>query len=178
MQVGVDIGSYTFNASAGTITFVGVGLTTIEQIKPIINGSANIDIFNPLTVGKFGTLSGQVLTLDFDTSSQNNSDKLYICVNLVDVELATEATQLLVKDVLDTIKIDTDLISKESTQLLIKAILETIGATLDVDLSTRASEVTLTDILLQQKRIENVLISIFEGQELTNKILKKIYNPE
>ena len=92
MQVGVDIGSYTFDASAQTITFVGVGLTSIEQIKPIINGNANVDIFNPLTAGKFGTLTGQVLALDFDTTSQADTDKLYICVNLVDVALATEAT--------------------------------------------------------------------------------------
>jgi hypothetical protein len=102
-QVGVDIGSYTFDASAKTITFVGVGLTTIEQIKPIINGTRNTDIFNPLTVGKFGTLAGQVLTLDFDTTLQADTDKLYICVNLVDAELASEATQLLIKAVLDGI---------------------------------------------------------------------------
>ena len=167
MQIGVDIGTYTFNAIAQTITFSGVTITKIEQIKPIINGNANIDIFNPLTAGKFGTLSANVLTLDFNTSAQNNSDKLYICVNFADVELSTEATQLLVKGVLDTIKIDTNLISKEATQLLIKGVLDTIKTDTNLlvgkdfatqtTLLTRATEATL---LLIKAKTDNLDVSL------------------
>ena len=94
MQVGVDIGSYSFNAGSKKITFTGVGLTSIEQIKPIINGTKGVVIFNPAQVGYFGSFNVglQELTLEFDTTLQSNTDKLYICVNLPDIELATEAT--------------------------------------------------------------------------------------
>jgi len=80
-QIGVDLGSYVFNAATGTITFVGVSITSIEQIKPIVNGTRQTVIFNPAESGKFGVLSNNVLTLDFNTTSYSNSDKLYICVN-------------------------------------------------------------------------------------------------
>lgn len=189
MQVGVDIGSYTFNAVAKTITFVGVGLTSIEQIKPIINGNANIDIFNPLTTGKFGSLTGQVLTLDFNTGSQNNSDKLYICVNLVDEQLSLEATQLLVKSVLETIKTDTNLLSKEDTQLLIKAVLDTIKT--DAGLLVGKDFATETTIQSIESEIQNLnsgapsklnqynqielLNLMYEELQQINKTLKKIY---
>lgn len=81
-QIGVDIGSYSFNALSGQITFSGVTVTDIEQIKPIVNGERGVVIFNPAEDGKFGTLAGNVLTLEFDTTSQDNTDPLYICVNL------------------------------------------------------------------------------------------------
>jgi hypothetical protein len=41
-----------------------------------------------------------------------------------------------------------------------------------------ATEVTLADLLLFQKRTENLLVLLLEEQQKTNKILKKIYNPE
>ena len=41
-----------------------------------------------------------------------------------------------------------------------------------------ATEVTQSDILLQNKRIELLLVSLLEQQLETNKLLKKIYNPE
>lgn len=104
MQIGVDIGSYVFDASARTITFSGVTVTDIEQIKPIVNGDAGSVIFNPAEVGKFGTLLANVLTLQFDTTLQNDTDKLYICVNFVDVELATEANQTTGNNLLTDIK--------------------------------------------------------------------------
>lgn len=87
-QIGVNVGSYAFvpgGAGIGTITFSGVTISDIEQIKPIVNGNAdtvNSVIFNPAETGKFGVLVGNVLTLDFDTSSMASTDKLYICANI------------------------------------------------------------------------------------------------
>ena len=80
-QIGVDLGNYTFDASAKTITFTGVTVQSIEQIKPIVNGERAVVIFNPAESGKFGSLSNNVLTLDFDTTSYADTDSLYICVN-------------------------------------------------------------------------------------------------
>lgn len=39
-------------------------------------------------------------------------------------------------------------------------------------------EVTSADVLLYNKRIENLLVSLLEEQMKTNKLLYKIYNPE
>ena len=80
-QVGVDVGSYLFDASAQTITFIGVTVTDIEQIKPIVNGKQGVVIFNPAETGLFGDLVANVLTLDYDTTSHNDTDELYICIN-------------------------------------------------------------------------------------------------
>ena len=86
-QIGVDIGTYEFNASAGTITFIGVDIADIFQIKPIINGNRGLVIFNPLSDGKsfenplWGELVGNVLILDHDTSGYSDNDSLYICVS-------------------------------------------------------------------------------------------------
>lgn len=93
-QIGVDIGGYTFDKVAKTITFTGVTIDDIEQIKPIIDGdasgSADTVIFNPAKedAAKFGTLAANVLTLNFNTNTASyaNTDKLYICANLPDVD--------------------------------------------------------------------------------------------
>jgi len=109
-QIGVDIGSYTFNASLKTITFAGVIIDTIEQIKPIVNGKTSIVIFNPAETGKFGTLTANVLTLDYDTNvdSSTDLDPLYICVNLLDAELGTEETLAGIKAQTDLLKFTGD----------------------------------------------------------------------
>lgn len=80
-QIGIDIGTYTFDASAQTITINGVTINDIEQIKPIVNGTRGEVIFNPAESGKFGSLVGNTLTLEYDTTLQADTDALYICVN-------------------------------------------------------------------------------------------------
>ena len=49
---------------------------------------------------------------------------------------------------------------------------------LNVSSDGLASEVTLSDILLFQKRTENIISELLKEQKLTNKFLRKIYNPE
>lgn len=91
MQVGVNIGDYTFapgGAGLGTITINqknGSGtlpITSAHQIKPIVNGTQGVVIFNPADASLGGTLAGNVLTLEYDTSAHGANDDLYICVNL------------------------------------------------------------------------------------------------
>lgn len=81
-QIGIDIGDYVFDASEQTITFVNVDIVDISAIAPIWNYTRNITIFNPAEAGKGGTLSGNVLTLVFDTTSQADTDYLKICVKI------------------------------------------------------------------------------------------------
>jgi len=41
-----------------------------------------------------------------------------------------------------------------------------------------ATEVTVVDLLMYQKRVESILLSLLKEQEKTNRMLRKIYNPE
>ena len=76
--------------------------------------------------------------------------------------LATEVT-------LAGIKAQTDLLTFTGDDLNVAASVNADGL---------ATEITLADVLLQNKRMENLLVSLLEEQQMTNKYLKKIYNPE
>ena len=73
-------------------------------------------------------------------------------------DLAKETT-------LDGIKTQTDQLQFTGGKLDVNASVSTEGL---------ATEITLADILLQNKRIENLLVLLLEQQEQTNKLLKKI----
>lgn len=86
-------------------------------------------------------------------TSLNDIENELIALNNTAGTLSLEATQLLVKGVLDAIKLDTANLdvalstrATEATQLLNNAALLNIFAQLDVDLSTRASEATLASL--------------------------------
>jgi len=81
--IGHDIGNYVFNAAAGTITFSGLPPFALEQILLITDVNLNIIIYNfanPATNG--GTLVGNVLTLDYNTSALSSTDPLQIYMDL------------------------------------------------------------------------------------------------
>lgn len=161
-QIGVDIGSYVFDASAKTITFSGVTINTIEQIKPIVNGTKGIVIFNPAVIGSFGTLSTNVLTLEYDTTLQDDTDSLYVCVNIPDAELATEATLS---------EVNIELQSLNTTETDSKNLLTLLN---NKDFATETTLQYLS-IVLQTR---DLISEMIEAQNETNRILKKIYNHE
>jgi len=67
---------YTFDASAKTITFDD---SIIESnLEAIINSTDGIVIYNSFSPSTTGTLTGQVLTLIYDTSSMSDTDELQI----------------------------------------------------------------------------------------------------
>ena len=71
---GVD---FTFDASAQTITFAG--FTPVQaQILVISNVTDNIIIYSSSVPATKGVLSGQVLTLTYDTTAMADNDKLQI----------------------------------------------------------------------------------------------------
>jgi hypothetical protein len=81
-QIGVDKGNYTFDASLKQITFTGVTVDTIDQIKLVNNVTDGVIIFNPIDPAKLGVLSGNILTLTHDTTAMSDTDDLFVCVNL------------------------------------------------------------------------------------------------
>jgi hypothetical protein len=72
------IPNYIFNTSTKQITFVEYNTIKLESIQIITNVTSNILIydFGDNTLG--GTVSGNVLTLTYNTSSMSNTDSLSI----------------------------------------------------------------------------------------------------
>lgn len=67
---------YVFDASERTITFTDS--VTEANIEVIINATDEVTIYNSLSSVTTGTLSGQVFTLTYDTSSMSDGDTLQI----------------------------------------------------------------------------------------------------
>jgi len=80
----VPSGSYTFNASAKTITFnVDYNTIALSDVMLVTNVTSNVIIYDPTDATKKGTLSGttpRVLTLVYDTTSMSNTDVLQIII--------------------------------------------------------------------------------------------------
>jgi len=83
--LGTDLtGSYTFDPSAKTITFSGLGQSIdLQNILLITNTTANMIIYNfaDSTSGAV-SFTNNVLTLDYDTTSMSSTDKLQIYVDV------------------------------------------------------------------------------------------------
>ena len=67
---------YIFNAAGKTITFANPVVE--ENIGIIANKDRGVLIYNSFDPAAIGVLSGQVLTLSYDTSTHSNSDTLQI----------------------------------------------------------------------------------------------------
>ena len=89
--IGVDIGSYVFNANAKTITISGITIDSLEQILLITNVTDNIIIYNFAESTLGGTLNTNVITLTYNTATMSDSDRLQIFIDY-DNLLATETT--------------------------------------------------------------------------------------
>ena len=96
----IKIDNYIFDKTARTITFTDYDTISLSRIVLITNIENNIMIYNFGGTGKGGTVSGNVLTLDYDTSSMGNSDTLQIIYDDKDASLISQllqSTQLLFK---------------------------------------------------------------------------------
>jgi hypothetical protein len=70
------ITNYTFNSSAKTIVFNDYTSLDIRKLLLITNTKTNTIIYNFASTG--GTVSGNTLTLSYDTTSMSSSDPLQI----------------------------------------------------------------------------------------------------
>jgi hypothetical protein len=85
----IKVENYVFDKVAKTVTFTGYTTIALNQILIISNATANITIYDFDTIGKGGTVATNVLTLVYDTSAMNNTDKLFIYLDDTN-KLATE----------------------------------------------------------------------------------------
>jgi len=82
--LGIDtFGSYTFNKANKTITLIGLKTSlTVQNLILINNATSNIVIFSVTDITKKATITNNVITLDYDTTSMANTDILEIWVTI------------------------------------------------------------------------------------------------
>jgi len=86
--------NYSFNASAKTVTFNTTDVITLEQLLVITNVTTNKIIYNFADPNAGGSITNNILTLDFDTTSMSSSDKLQIFIDNVLTPSSDETLQL------------------------------------------------------------------------------------
>jgi len=87
--------NYSFDAPAQTVTFNTTDVITLEQLLVITNVTTNKIIYNFADPNAGGSITNNVLTLDFDTTSMSSGDKLQIFVDNILTPASDETLQLL-----------------------------------------------------------------------------------
>src|SRR5687768_13264939 len=70
------ISNYTFDASAQTVTLTDFDTIELKRVLLITNVTDNVIIYNFAVTG--GTVAGNALTLDYDTTGMDDTDELAI----------------------------------------------------------------------------------------------------
>lgn len=75
------ITNYTFNAAAKQITLLDYTSINLESVLLVTNVTDNIIIYNFADPNKGGTVSGNTITLTYNTNSMSNTDDLQIFID-------------------------------------------------------------------------------------------------
>ena len=86
--------NYTFSAAAKTVTFNDYTDLRLEQVLLITNVTDNVIIYNFGSATAGGSLTGNVLTLDYNTTTMDDADNLQIFMD-VDDEIALSEKSIL-----------------------------------------------------------------------------------
>lgn len=79
--VGTEIGGYSFSAASQQVTLTGLNTLTLEQVLLITNVTTNQVIYQFNNPALGGSISSNVITLDFNTTAMNNADRLQIIID-------------------------------------------------------------------------------------------------
>jgi hypothetical protein len=80
--IGSDIGDYGFIPLEKKIVLTGLPIISLEQVILITNVTTGNVIYNFSSVTLGGDILDNILTLDYDTTTMNTSDRLQIIVNI------------------------------------------------------------------------------------------------
>ena len=86
----IKIDNYKFDKTARTVTFCEYESIRLDKIAIITNVTDNIMIYNFVSPTLSGSVSGNVLTLSYDTSTMDDSDKLQIIYDDKDSTLLSQ----------------------------------------------------------------------------------------
>ncbi|HLO11218.1 MAG TPA: hypothetical protein VK190_03055 [Pseudoneobacillus sp.] len=76
--------TYSFNSATKQITLTGIKSINLENLLLITNVTDNIIIYNFADPDLGATVSGNVITLDYNTATMSNTDRLQIFVETDD----------------------------------------------------------------------------------------------
>jgi len=93
--VKVRVDKYLFDASAKTVMFSDYGTIDLDRILLITNVTDGLIIYNFADSAAGGTVSGNVLTLEYDTTSMSDDDKLLIFYQEDDYEIVEDGKKKL-----------------------------------------------------------------------------------
>ena len=130
--------NYTFNASAKTITFNSYQTISLASILLITNENTNPATIIYNFAASNGTVSGNVLTLTYNTTAMSNTDPLQIYYDDVAIAASTQVDQLIQEDLL------TQLIT--SVNQLAKMQIALAGASIQVQLQANATNPSIGNI--------------------------------
>lgn len=91
--VGVDIGSYSFDATNKQIILNEIPTLSLENILIITNVTDGIQIYNFADSNLNATVSNNIITLEYDTTSMSNNDNIQIFIE--DGDISNDTTTIL-----------------------------------------------------------------------------------
>lgn len=98
------ITNYTFNAGAQTVTFTDYTTISLESVLLITNVTDNIIIYNFADVGYGGSVTGNVLTLAYNTTGMSDTDDLQIFYDDTDVQPSNVELQTTLNSLTETLQ--------------------------------------------------------------------------
>lgn len=91
--------NYTFNAAAKKITFNTTDTVLLENVLLITNVTSNQIIYNFANPAQGGSISNNVLTLTFNTTTMSNTDSLQVFLDIGGGYAATDDSILMLRRV-------------------------------------------------------------------------------
>lgn len=98
------ITNYTFNAAAQTVTFTEYTTISLEGVLLVTNVTDNIIVYNFADVGYGGSVSGNILTLAYNTTGMDDTDDLQIFYDDTDVQPSNAELQTTLNSLTGTLQ--------------------------------------------------------------------------
>jgi hypothetical protein len=180
MTQSVIVKRYVFNAIAQTVTFPDYPKLQIEGIKLITNLDSSEIIYQFNSAAKAGTVEGNVLTLNYDTSGMSDVDKLAIVYDPpgggVYDNLLSALTHILSPIIREFSGVVIQLTSGKKVQANLSSVDSTLGAVTSVGtLTTLTTCSTVTNVanlgLLPAENIARDLEEINYNTGIRSKII-------
>lgn len=140
--IGLDTGTYTFNPATRQITLSNVisgGVQDyaidLEQLILIVNVTDNIMLYNFCEPTLGGSISSNVITVNYNTTAMSSTDRLMIIIDVVDsLEDLLRLINRFVKQ--------SESLSNVDNQQRIRVAVDTFGAALSLSTLTTLTTVT------------------------------------
>lgn len=130
--------NYTFSASAKQVTLTDYASVNLESLLLITNVTDNIIIYNFADQTKGATISGNIITLEYDTTGMSDSDDLQIFIEDGIVAAKDASVQDLITAINSLInKIEQNNIGSESSEAVLRKMINMMQSLAIIDSSNR-----------------------------------------